>query len=50
MTMTSTELKQQEKALFDAFYAANYHGDKATAKNVLKQLENCLYQQRKAKH
>ncbi len=46
--MPSTELKQQEKALFHAFYTANYHGDKETAKNVLKLLEDCLFQQRKS--
>ena len=45
--MSSTELKQQEKALFHAFYTANYHGDKETAKNVLKLLESCLFRQRK---
>lgn len=48
--MSSAELKKQEKALFQAFYTANYHGEKDIAKSVLKQLENCLYQQRKAKH
>lgn len=42
------DLKKQEATLRLEFYDANYHGDKATLKDVLKKLESVLFQQRKA--
>ncbi len=46
--MSSNDLQQQEKSLRYEFYSANYHGDKVTAKAVLKKLEAVLFQQRKS--
>lgn len=45
--MSMQLLKQQEKQLRNAFYDANYHGDKTAAKTVLKELEAVLFQQRR---
>ncbi|MDR3409690.1 MAG: hypothetical protein P4L87_01900 [Formivibrio sp.] len=46
--MSSSNLQHQEKSLRREFYEANYHGDKETAKAVLKKLEAVLFQQRKS--